>query len=924
MGKKVPNKNRTITVNLFHDGVFTVCPFEYAVLDIKQITDIQFEGMSYVQFRDVIRKLVYGLVASMCYCKVGTPLRIGIKPIQNDSDVDQFVNFAYKNKWQINLYVEHSGYDVLDIRDQRETMADDGNKSSDAYYSSDEKDLSYVDFHSELDHNVVINTVSTNDPFLNKLCGDNPEFINLVDEPVNENVETVEEDTENIDPVFNVKERISYVTHDPNQDWKKMEPILGMRFHHPEQLKLCLANYGVANGYPLWFYRNDWRKFLVYCGRDVESVSTRSRSKSGEGTSKSPKTPVKAITSGEGTSKSPKTPVKAVNSGEACSESPKWTKSKVKIDRKKPVCGFRLYASWMSTEHSFQIKSLKPEHNCSRNYNLGSLVTYKWIAHHYAKKLIADPFIPYLQMKNEIREKFLINAILDSNPGFTCRLDDEETESGNYYFRRGELLVAIGRDANNQMYPIARAVVKGLLESVNELLPNAEHRKCTRHLFANYKKKISGVQLQCLFWNVASTTVEELYYSKMEELKIISTEAYQYLCDRNPNSWAILVQRTKPIITMLEDIRLYVMQRLVAMNRVARTWEHSITPSIRKRVEVLKEKQRDWMVIPSGFQVLEVRKGHEAYGVNIHLKQCMCRMWQLSGRPRKSRMKGQSENNSQVSRVGRKMTCTNCQETGHNKSSCKKPPVPKPKINRPSVPKPHEYGTYASARGRGRGSRGGRGGFGGRGEGTATMGDTGRSQRGRGRGQRGRGRGQRGRGRGQMQRDGKKLKREDEERLKEQLAEQEWESKMDYYHPSNWSQEEESFEVEPYKRNLTTVDANVQTQESVAANISDKGEIGSRLGDFEAKIPSEEPIAAVTPSADKGKQLVEPSEQPELQLRRSKRKAPASSEEAPAKQRIIFHKNRGRSERIFNQKMKKSGFGKDGEGSTPEKAFSLI
>ncbi|GJY32693.1 hypothetical protein Tco_0417162 [Tanacetum coccineum] len=670
MGKKVPNKNRTITFNLFHDGAFTVRPFEYAVSDIKQITDIHFEG---------------------------TPLRISIKPIQNDSDVDQFVNFAYKNKWQINLYVEHSGYDVLDIRDQGETMADDGNESSDAYCSSDEEDLSYVDFHSELDDNVVINTVSTNDPFLNKLCGDNPEFINLVDEPVNENVETVEEDTENIDHVFNVKEGISYVTHDPNQDWKKMEPILGMRFHHPEQLKLCLANYGVANGYPLWFYRNDWRKLLVYCGRDVESGrcagadSLKKRKKKELGEDESLK--VNKVS----TSKSPKTPVKAVNSGEACSESPKWTKSK---------------------------------------------------------------------------------AILDSNPGSTCRLDDEETESGNYYFRRfyvcfkgvkdgllagcrkvigldgcflkhtcrGELLVAMGKDANNQMYPIAWAVVKGLLEGVNELLPNDEHRKCTRHLFANYKKKSSGVQLQCLFWNAASTTVEQLYYSKMEELKIISTEAYQYLCDRNPNSWcraffrqeskcpnfengicesfnrAILVQRTKPIITMLEDIRLYVMQRLVAMNRVARTWEHNITPSIRKRVEVLKKKQRT-----------------------------------MPGRPRKSRMKGQSENNSQVSRVGRKMTCTNCQETGHNKSSCKNHQCP----NLRSIDRQFQNlmsmetiggggGGEVSARGRGRGSRGGRCGFGGRGERTATMGDTGKSQRGRGKGQRGR-------GRGHMQRDGEQM-----------------------------------------------------------------------------------------------------------------------------------------------------------------------
>ncbi|GJY63754.1 hypothetical protein Tco_0465214, partial [Tanacetum coccineum] len=90
-----------------------------------------------------------------------------------------------------------------------------------------------------------------------------------------------------------------------------MELVLGMRFDNPEQLKMCLANYGVANGYQLWFYRNDWRKLLVYCGRDVEAgrcagydsmkkkkktelgeneslkvnkVTTRSRSKIDEGT----------------------------------------------------------------------------------------------------------------------------------------------------------------------------------------------------------------------------------------------------------------------------------------------------------------------------------------------------------------------------------------------------------------------------------------------------------------------------------------------------------------------------------------------------------------------------------------------------------------------------------------------------------------
>ncbi|GKD60795.1 hypothetical protein Tco_1298304 [Tanacetum coccineum] len=125
----------------------------------------------------------------------------------------------------------------------------------------------------------------------------------------------------------------------------------------------------------------------------------------------------------------------------------------------------------------------------------------------------------------------------------------------------------------------------GLLDAVGDWLPNAEHRKCTRHVYANFRKKYSGLQLQRLFWGTTSSTVEELFYAKMDDLKYINLEAYEYLVARNLNSWcraffnlnvkcaafengiskschkAILLQRSKPIITMLEDIRIYIMQR---------------------------------------------------------------------------------------------------------------------------------------------------------------------------------------------------------------------------------------------------------------------------------------------------------------------------------------------------------------------------
>ncbi|GJY83548.1 hypothetical protein Tco_0496924 [Tanacetum coccineum] len=71
------------------------------------------------------------------------------------------------------------------------------------------------------------------------------------------------------------------------------------------------------------------------------------------------------------------------------------------------------------------------------------------------------------------------------------------------------------------------------------------------------------------------------------------------------------------MITMLEELGLYILQRLLQMNKIAFSLEDNITPSIKKRLEVLKEKQRHWIMYPSGFQELEVRKGDDSFGVNL-------------------------------------------------------------------------------------------------------------------------------------------------------------------------------------------------------------------------------------------------------------------------------------------------------------------
>ena len=61
----------------------------------------------------------------------------------------------------------------------------------------------------------------------------------------------------------------------------------------------------------------------------------------------------------------------------------------------------------------------------------------------------------------------------------------------------------------------------------------------------------------------------------------------------------------------------------------------------------------------------------------------------MPGRPQKQRRKSADENNgtqgTQVSRVGRQMTCSNCWQKGHNKAGCQNESQPKPQTEKKTM-----------------------------------------------------------------------------------------------------------------------------------------------------------------------------------------------------------------------------------------------
>ncbi|GKC15650.1 60S ribosomal protein L34 [Tanacetum coccineum] len=122
---------------------------------------------------------------------------------------------------------------------------------------------------------VVIPNRSINGPFLNKLCNgsnindfsDNND-VGESSQPCGKELE-INSDDEDVDKQFKLVDGVIYPEFDHKLPWNEIKPTLGLRFEHPEQLKDFLTNYGVANGYQLWYRRNDYRSLFVLCGRDL-------------------------------------------------------------------------------------------------------------------------------------------------------------------------------------------------------------------------------------------------------------------------------------------------------------------------------------------------------------------------------------------------------------------------------------------------------------------------------------------------------------------------------------------------------------------------------------------------------------------------------------------------------------------------------
>ncbi|KAL3502854.1 hypothetical protein ACH5RR_037303 [Cinchona calisaya] len=126
-------------------------------------------------------------------------------------------------------------------------------------------------------------------------------------------------------------------------------------------------------------------------------------------------------------------------------------------------CSWRIHASKIRGETTFQIKTLSRTHTCGREYN-NEHVTSRYLAKKYLDKLRDEPDIGNISFVKDVKRDLMVEI----NPVQAFKSKRKAKEIPIIGLDRcflkgpfgGQLLSTIGRDGNDNIYPIALAVVE--------------------------------------------------------------------------------------------------------------------------------------------------------------------------------------------------------------------------------------------------------------------------------------------------------------------------------------------------------------------------------------------------------------------------------------------------------------------------------
>ncbi|CAH1423674.1 unnamed protein product [Lactuca virosa] len=174
-------------VELNYQGVFNRNPFSYTGGVKTMFTDVDFSSMTYYEFVNFFKRFMHEECKKFYYCEPGNSLMEGFNPISDDVEYAAFIFDAYGTDGVISVYVDHTGVGVDGWLDDEDNDDDEHESCIDGENEDTIYELRNVAF--EFNEDVVHMNRTSNDPFLSKLCVDDEDENNIVDDDNGREVE---------------------------------------------------------------------------------------------------------------------------------------------------------------------------------------------------------------------------------------------------------------------------------------------------------------------------------------------------------------------------------------------------------------------------------------------------------------------------------------------------------------------------------------------------------------------------------------------------------------------------------------------------------------------------------------------------------------------------------------------------------------
>ncbi|XP_057532847.1 uncharacterized protein LOC130810730 [Amaranthus tricolor] len=226
----------------------------------------------------------------------------------------------------------------------------------------------------------------------------------------------------------------------------------------------------------------------------------------------------------------------------------------------------------------------------------------------------------------------------------------------------GVLMTDVGKDGNNNIFPVPWAVVETenveswtwflnlLVEDLKSVNPSSScvEAGCEDFTFMSDRQKLKLGSTVGIFELISRSSFLEsctnITFGKQQELTIRhafssrskSGMLFNNYCESFNN---VLVEaRGKPIISLMEWIRRYVMQRSASKREGLSNFKGVLMPAITKMIERNSKEIYGLRVIPVDVSEFELDDDEECYVVKLTNKTCLCGSWNLLSIPCKHAM----------------------------------------------------------------------------------------------------------------------------------------------------------------------------------------------------------------------------------------------------------------------------------------------